>query len=128
MTCIIAEAGVNHNGSVDIAIKLIRKAAEAEVDIIKFQTGKAVRVISQHAPKAEYQYENTGKQESQQEMVKKLELSEADHHTLVNEYRECKVEFLSTPFDMESVTFLTEELKVSRLKMASGKIILAPCS
>ena len=79
---IIAEAGVNHNGSLDMAIKLIRKASEAEVDVVKFQTGKPERVISQQAPKAEYQIKTTQKEESQLDMIKKLELSNEDHYSL----------------------------------------------
>ena len=126
MTCIIAEAGVNHNGSLDMAIQLIKKASEAKVDVVKFQTGKPERVISQHAPKAEYQTRTTQKEESQLNMIKKLELSNANHYTLKKICKENNLEFLSSPFDLESVTFLSEELDVSRIKIASGEITNAP--
>ena len=126
MTCIIAEAGINHNGSLDMAIQLIRKASEAKVDVVKFQTGKPERVISQQAPKAEYQIRTTGKEESQLEMLKNIELSQKDHFSLKKICNEYNLEFLSSPFDLESVTFLSDELKVSRIKIASGEITNAP--
>ncbi len=126
MTCIIAEAGINHNGSLDMAIQLIRKASEAKVDVVKFQTGKPERVISRQTPKAEYQIRTTGKEESQLEMLKNIELSQKDHFSLKKICKEYNLEFLSSPFDLESVAFLSEELKVSRIKIASGEITNAP--
>lgn len=124
-TLIIAEAGVNHNGSVDLAKQLIDQAAKAGADAVKFQTFRADKGISRRAPKAEYQIHNTGADESQYEMVKKLELTEEDHLVLVQQCRERKISFLSTPFDLDSVDVL-ERLKVPKYKVASGEITNAP--
>lgn len=123
---IIAEAGVNHNGSVELAKELIDAAADAKVDAVKFQTFKAEKIISRYAPKAEYQKKTTVEAESQLEMVKKLELGEADHRVLIEYCRTKGIEFLSTPFDIESVDFLAYELKLSYLKIPSGEITNGP--
>lgn len=122
---IIAEAGVNHNGSVEMAKKLIEVAADAGADAVKFQTFKAERLVSRTAQKAEYQKRTTGVGESQFEMIKKLELDIATHHTLQQHCHICGIEFLSTPFDIDSVQMLVE-LGVSRLKIPSGEITNAP--
>jgi len=125
-TYIIAEAGVNHNGSIDMAKKLIDVAAEAGADIVKFQTFKAEKVISKNAPKADYQTQTTDKGESQLEMVRKLELDEAAHRTLIEHCRERHIEFLSTPFDFDSIDLLARTLNLSRLKIPSGEITNGP--
>lgn len=123
---IIAEAGVNHNGSLDLAKKLIEVAAEAGADAIKFQTFKADNLVSRVAPKAEYQIENTGASESQYEMIQKLELDEAAHIELAAHCRSCGIEFLSTPFDLESLEMLVRKFDISRIKIPSGDITNAP--
>lgn len=125
MVFIIAEAGVNHNGSMEIAKRLIDKAAEAGVDCVKFQTYIAENVMSKYAPKAEYQVNNTGCEESQLDMVKKLELSFEDFAEL-KEYTEKKgLMFLSTPFDLESCDFLNN-LGLNIFKIPSGEITNLP--
>ena len=125
-TYIIAEAGVNHNGSLKMARELVDSAAEAGADAVKFQTFTAENVISKNAPKAEYQKESTGSKESQLEMVKKLELSEADHKALIQHCQKRKIQFLSTPFDLASVDLLSKTLDLPRLKIPSGEITNAP--
>src|SRR5512140_1390651 len=123
---VIAEAGVNHNGSVERALQLIDVAAEAGADAVKFQTFKSEAVISRLAVKAEYQKKTTGSDESQLDMVRKLELDAAAHQRLVAHCVQRSIQFLSTPFDLGSVDFLVRELAVSRLKIASGEITNAP--
>lgn len=125
-TFIIAEAGVNHNGSIEMACALIDVAAEAGADAVKFQTFKATEVISRHAPKADYQKLTTSASESQLEMVQRLELSEADHRTLINHANTKKMEFLSTPFDLPSLRLLTDCFQLSTIKIPSGEITNAP--
>lgn len=122
---IIAEAGVNHNGDMLLAKKLIDAAAEAKVDIVKFQTFIAENVISKHAQKAEYQKESTGGNESQLDMVKKLQLSFNDFIELKNYCEIKKIVFLSTPFDLESVDFL-KTLNMGLWKIPSGEITNLP--
>lgn len=122
---IIAEAGVNHNGSMDNARKLIDVAVEAGVDIVKFQSFKADKIASKNATKASYQQETTDKKESQLEMLKKLELSEADHDTLLNYCNEKGITFLSTPFDNESITLLHSK-GITIGKIPSGEITNLP--
>lgn len=123
---IIAEAGVNHNGSLEMAKKLIDAAAEAGADAVKFQTFKSNQVISKFAEKAAYQKQTTGNEESQLEMVKKLELDEAAHFELREYCVQKDIEFLSTPFDLESVDLLVEKMGVSLLKVPSGEITNGP--
>lgn len=123
---IIAEAGVNHNGSLDMALQLIDAAAEAGADAVKFQTFKSEAVISRFAVKAEYQAKTTGGDESQLEMVKKLELDGAAHRALVAHCAKRGIQFLSTPFDLQSVDLLVDELDVPMLKIPSGEITNAP--
>lgn len=123
---IIAEAGVNHNGSEELALRLIDAAAAAGADIVKFQTFKTGRVIARHAPKARYQTENCGAGESQFEMVQKLELDGAAFGRLAAHCAARTIEFLSTPFDEESLELLVRALPVRRLKIPSGEITNAP--
>jgi N-acetylneuraminate synthase len=122
---IIAEAGVNHNGSLALAREMVKAASQCGADAVKFQTFHADRVISRQAPKAEYQLRSTGCHESQLEMVRKLELNEIEHKELAGDCRSRGIEFLSTPFDWESVNLLVS-LKVSRLKISSGDLTNAP--
>src|SRR5436305_5904692 len=103
---VIAEAGVNHNGSIDRAIVLIDVASDAGADIVKFQTFRADKLVSRRAAKAEYQLAATDAAESQHEMLRKLELSVDDHRRLVDHCRKRGIEFLSSPFDEESVDLL----------------------
>lgn len=105
---IIAEAGVNHNGSVDMALKLIDAASDSGADAVKFQTFRADLLVCKAAPKADYQVEATGESESQYEMLKKLELDEFSHRSLIEHCRRKSIDFLSTPFDPESVDFCPE--------------------
>ncbi|WP_326511599.1 N-acetylneuraminate synthase [Clostridium intestinale] len=122
---IIAEAGVNHNGSKELAFKLIDKAKEAGVDAIKFQTFKAEKVVSKYADKAAYQKASTGSGETQLEMVKKLELSFSDFIELKNYSNEVGILFLSTPFDDDSIDFLND-LGMEIFKIPSGEITNLP--
>src|SRR5690554_3980656 len=103
---IIAEAGVNHNGSISLAKKLIDKASEAGVDAIKFQSFKADKLVTKNAQKAEYQKEATGNTDSQYDMIKKLELDYDKHHDLMEYSKSKGLVFLSSPFDIESIDLL----------------------
>lgn len=125
-TYIIAEAGVNHNGSLEMAKKLVQVAAEAGADAVKFQTFKADALVSRSAPKAEYQTRTTGAFESLHEMIRKLELDEAAHEALIGECGLCGIAFLSTPFDLESVDLLAGRFDLPCLKIPSGDITNAP--
>ncbi|MFK2827250.1 N-acetylneuraminate synthase [Bacillus sp. B190/17] len=125
-TYIIAEAGVNHNGDIELAKKLVDIAVEAKADAVKFQTFKTENVISNQAPKADYQIRTTGEEESQFEMVKKLELSFSQFKELKAYCEERNIEFLSTPFDEESADFLIDELCMKTIKIPSGEITNAP--
>lgn len=125
-TYIIAEAGVNHNGSLEMAKKLVEVAADAGADAVKFQTFKADKLVSRLAPKAEYQNRTTDAYESQHEMIRKLELDEHAHETLIEHCKACSIEFLSTPFDLESVDLLAGRLDLPCLKIPSGDITNAP--
>lgn len=123
---IIAEAGVNHNGSLKMALKLVDVAASAGADAVKFQTFRTENVITRHAVKAAYQEAATGPGESQFEMVKKLELGKEEHRAIKAHCRKRKIDFLSTPFDIPSAKFLAAELRVPRIKIPSGEITNAP--
>jgi len=122
---IIAEAGVNHNGDIELAKKLIDVAKEAGADAVKFQTFKAENVVIKHTPKADYQVENTKSNESQYDMLKKLELSEDEFRELYRYAKNKGIMFLSTPFDFESVDFL-EELGVPAFKISSTDLTNLP--
>ena len=125
-TIIIAEAGVNHNGDINTAKKLIAAAADAGADYVKFQTFKASRLVSKSAQKADYQNTNTGNSnESQLEMLQKLELSEADHYLLLDYCRQKNIQFFSTAFDLESLEFL-KKLGLTLFKVPSGEITNLP--
>ena len=122
---IIAEAGDNHNGNFDLALQLVDKAAEAGADCVKFQTFVTENVISKFAEKADYQKQTTGEDESQYEMVKKLELS-FEQFRLIHKYcQEKNIIFLSTPFDLDSIDFL-EEIQIPFWKIPSGEITNLP--
>ena len=123
---IIAEAGVNHNGSVEIAKQLVEVAAAAGADAVKFQTFKAEYLATTDAPKAEYQSRTTSLDESQFSMLKKLELDENAHRRLMDQCNKCGIEFLSTPFDLQSVDLLAKELKIGKFKISSGDLSNAP--
>ena len=124
-TYIIAEAGVNHNGSLDLAKKMIDAAVEAGVDAVKFQTFKAEKVVSRYAPKAEYQKQATDKTESQLDMLRKLELDKVAHEELLACCRSRNIQFLSTPFDLESIDLLSK-LGLEIFKIPSGEITNLP--
>ncbi|MAL83381.1 MAG: N-acetylneuraminate synthase [Idiomarina sp.] len=126
MTLIIAEAGVNHNGDPELARELIKAARDAGADIVKFQTFKADKLVTKEAQQANYQTENTGKKESQYDMLKRLELPPELHYELVAYSNELGIEFLSTAFDDESLNFLVNDLGLKRLKVPSGEITNAP--
>lgn len=124
-TIIIAEAGVNHNGDMGLAVKLVDAAVSAGVDYVKFQTFKAEKLTSKFAEKAQYQKETTDRLESQYEMLRRLELSEADHVFLIEYCKKKGIKFLSTPFDLESADLLSK-LGVSIGKIPSGEITNLP--
>lgn len=123
---VIAEAGVNHNGNADLAVRLVEEAAKAGADIVKFQTGVTEKLISRYAQKADYQKANTGEDESQLEMCKKLEFSWDDHARVIRACKENGIKFLSTPFDVDSLHFLTKECGIDTIKIPSGEITNAP--
>jgi N-acetylneuraminate synthase len=125
-TLIIAEAGVNHNGSIENAKKLIAAAASAGADVVKFQTFNSKNLVSKHALMADYQKKNLNKETTQYEMLKKLELSEEDHFVLKKYAQSKKIEFLSTAFDIESLKFLVSKVGIKRIKVSSGEITNAP--
>ena len=124
-TFIIAEAGVNHNGSLEMAIQLIDEAVSAGADVVKFQTFKTEKGISVNAPKAGYQQKTTSAEESQLEMVKKLELDEKTHIILQQHCHEKGINFLSTPFDLESIDLLNR-MGLELFKIPSGEITNLP--
>ncbi len=123
-TFIIAEAGVNHNGRLDLALRLVEVAAEANADAVKFQTFRADQLASAAAPKAAYQSEQTGSG-SQISMLRQLELSEADHRAVVQRCLELGIEFMSTPFDADCADFLVG-LGMRRIKVPSGELTNKP--
>jgi N,N'-diacetyllegionaminate synthase len=122
---IIAEAGVNHNGLIDNAYRLIDVAVEAGADAVKFQTFKAEKLVSKSADKANYQKQTTDESETQFEMIKKLELSVDVHKKLIKYCNERGIMFLSTPFDHESINLLNE-LGLEIMKIPSGEITNLP--
>jgi len=120
-TIIIAEAGVNHNGSIDYAKKLIDIAFEGKADYVKFQTFKAEKVVTRNANKAEYQKGLTSTNETQFEMIKKLELDRKVHEDLIDYCKQIDIQFLSTAFDHDSIELL-DELNIPLFKIPSGEI------
>ncbi len=125
-TYVIAEAGVNHNGSMELARDLIEVAAEAGADAIKFQTFRSEELVAEDAPKADYQTETTDAEESQAEMLHRLELSPEQHHTIAEHCADQDLQFLSTPFDAQSAQFLVDEFNVPRIKIGSGELTNGP--
>ena len=122
---IIAEAGVNHNGSIELAKQLVDKAVEAGVDIIKFQTFKAEKLVTKSAKQAEYQERNIGKSEGQYAMLKRLELTEENHELLIDYCNQKGIKFFSTAFDTESMDYLYG-LNIGIWKIPSGEITNFP--
>ena len=125
-TVIIAEAGVNHNGSLDMALRLVDAVVDSGADMVKFQTFSASEVVSENAPKARYQKLATGAEESQFEMIQKLELDKDVHLDLLEYCRKRGIGFLSTPFDEASADLLTDVLKLETIKIGSGEITNGP--
>lgn len=123
---IIAEAGVNHNGNLKLAKQLIDAAAASGADAVKFQTFQADQLVSGNAPKAEYQIFTTDKTESQFDMIRNLELTEANHEVLVDHAKNANILFMSTPFDSPSLELLVSRLKLETIKIPSGEITNAP--
>jgi len=125
-TIIIAEAGVNHNGSIELAKQLVDKAVEAGVDYIKFQTFKASKLVTKTAKKAEYQQRNIGgADDNQYMMLKKLELSEAAHNILIDYCQKKRIKFFSTAFDVDSIDYL-HTLGINLWKIPSGEVTNYP--
>jgi N-acetylneuraminate synthase len=124
-TLIIAEAGVNHDGSLEKALALVDAAADTGADIVKFQTFNAKALAGGAAKKAEYQQRTTNAAESQLAMLQRLELPQAAHHMLIARAKERGIEFLSTPFDDASLAFLVS-LELPRIKIGSGDLTNAP--
>ena len=124
-TLVIAEAGVNHNGDLNLAFRLVEAAANAGADVVKFQTFDAKQLATAIADKASYQKELTGEVESQRDMLQKLQLTQEDHLQLINYCRKIGIEFLSTAFDHDSIELLST-LKIQRWKIPSGEITNLP--
>jgi N-acetylneuraminate synthase len=124
-TLIIAEAGVNHSGSLETALALVDAAADAGADIVKFQTFNASLLAGRTAQKADYQRRTTDAAETQQAMLQRLELPQSAHHALIGRAKARGIEFLSTPFDPKSLEFLLS-LKLPRIKIGSGDLTNAP--
>ncbi len=122
---IIAEAGVNHNGSLSLAKQMVLEAKRAGADAVKFQTFTAENVVTKEAPKAQYQKETTASSETQYQMLKKLELSYDVHCQLKELCDSAEIDFLSTPFDLDSIELL-EKLGITRYKIPSGEITNYP--
>ena len=122
---IIAEAGVNHNGSIELAKKLIDVAVEVGADAVKFQTFKADKLVSKRAQKADYQKQTTSIDETQYEMLKKLELDENAHKVIISYCKDKGIMFLSTPFDHDSIDLLIS-FEMPIFKIPSGEITNRP--
>lgn len=125
-TYIIAEAGVNHNGSLKMAKELIRAAKQAGADAVKFQTFKTENLVTKHAKQANYQIENLGEATSQFSMLKKLELTYEEFQELHLFAKAEQIEFLSTAFDFESIDFLVDQLSLPIIKIPSGEVTNTP--
>lgn len=126
MPKIIAEAGVNHNGSPELAFQLVDAAYKAGADVVKFQTFKAKNLVTRKAKQAEYQVKNTGVEETQFSMLSRLELDFDTHKQLLSYCNQKGIEFLSTAFDSESLRFLVNDLGLTSLKIPSGELTNAP--
>lgn len=124
-TLIIAEVGVNHNGDIKIAKKLIKEASLAGADVVKFQSFNSELLVTEDAPKAKYQMSSQKDNDSSLQMLKKLELSRNDHHILIDQCQKYNVEFFSTAFDIENLDFLLK-LNMKRIKIPSGEITNLP--
>ena len=124
-TFIIAEAGVNHNGNLNMAIQMVDAAVAAGADAVKFQTFKAEQIITISAPKASYQQQTSATDESQLEMLRKLELNELTHERLIQYGKDKGILFLSSPFDLESIDLL-DRLGMRIFKIPSGEITNLP--
>lgn len=125
-TFIIAEAGVNHNGSIALAHELVDAAVSAGADAVKFQSFIAASIVTAKATKAEYQITNTGTNESQLEMLQKLELTHPQQRELFDYCQSRGIQFLSTPFDLASLKFLTTDLGLETIKVGSGELTNTP--
>ncbi|OOY11994.1 N-acetylneuraminate synthase [Thioclava marina] len=125
-TIIVAEAGVNHNGKLGLALELVDRAAEAGADYVKFQTFKGARLACGTAAKADYQKVTTDAAETQLEMLRRLELSPEAHRALIERCAARGIAFLSTAFDLESLAFLAGELGLKTLKLGSGELNNGP--
>ncbi|MBF0295825.1 MAG: N-acetylneuraminate synthase [Magnetococcales bacterium] len=122
----IAEAGVNHNGHPELALRLVDAAADAGADAVKFQTFRAAELVSRNARKATYQQATTDPEESQFAMIRRLELDHATHLRLADHCRARGIAFLSTPFDLPSLEFLVAEMDLPLLKIPSGEVTNGP--
>lgn len=125
-TLVIAEAGVNHNGSLELALQLIDAAVEAGADAVKFQTFRAEGLVAKHAAKAAYQMRSTPPDESQFDMIRKLELKESEHERLIARCKQRGIAFMSTPFDSDSLQLLTGRFGLDTIKVSSGDLTNAP--
>src|SRR5258707_13970564 len=125
-TTIIAEAGVNHNGDCGRALALVEAAARAGADIVKFQSFRADKLATAAAAQASYQQASTGGDQSQLEMLRALELSEADERRIAEACGVAGITYMSTPFDADSATHLVKNIGVSTLKVGSGDLTNAP--
>ena len=124
-TLVIAEAGVNHNGDINLAKKLVDAAADAGADVVKFQTFQANQLVTEQAKKAAYQQQELGQSQGQLAMLQQLELKPERHRELINHCRKKKIEFLSTAFDLPSIELLAS-LNIKRWKIPSGEITNLP--
>lgn len=123
---VIAEAGVNHNGSIDLALRLVEAAADAGADVVKFQTFKATELASEQAAQANYQKRRMGADANQLEMLRDLELGATEHAAIVARCKARNIRFLSSPFDSASLRLLVDGLGVDQLKIGSGELTNAP--
>lgn len=123
---IIAEAGVNHNGNLDLALAMVDAAAVAGANAVKFQTFDPSALVTNNAPQAEYQIRNDGDSGTQLAMLQRLVLKQEDHHALMARCNERGIDFLSSPFDRTSARFLIGDLRLPRLKLGSGELTNAP--
>lgn len=123
--CIIAEAGVNHNGNYETAIQMVKAAKKAGADYIKFQTFVPEKLVSESARKAEYQKKTTGSEESQLDMLKKLTLTKGEFLNIKKSCDKVGIGFISTPFDLDSIDFL-KNIDMDFWKIPSGEITNLP--